>query len=63
MNPGHYGGVNGGDDVITVKIPAIPDIILGFLAGEMIADIKGYAPDGAEEMCAKITVELVIPDH
>ena len=63
MKPGHYGGVNGGQDVVTIQIPAIPDIILGFLAGEMIAEIKGNARDGAEELCAKITVQLEIPEH
>ena len=58
---GHYGGVFGGDDFIEVEIPQIPDIILGFLNGKLKIHLLGKDETGAEDLCADIELELVVP--
>merc|ERR1712080_327197 len=55
---GHYGGVYGGDDFVEVKIPAIPDIILGFLNGKLKVHLFGKDENGNEDLCANIEIDL-----
>ena len=59
MKPGHYGGVTGGKDVVTLIIPEIPAIIRPFLTGTLLFEILGTTAAGAEDLCAKLTIELV----
>ena len=59
--PGHYGGVNGGDDMVYVDIPEIPDIILQFLNGTLKIHILGKDENGNEDLCADVTLDVVVP--
>ena len=58
---GHYGGVFNGDDFVDVTIPAIPDIILGFLNGTLKIHLLGKDENGNEDLCADIELEVVVP--
>jgi len=59
--PGHYGGVNGGDDFVYIDIPEIPDIILQFLNGTLRIHIFGYDNNGNEDLCAIVHLDVVVP--
>merc|ERR1711993_216220 len=59
--PGHYGGVYGGDDMVYVDIPEIPDIILQFLNGTLRIHIFGYDENGNEDLCAIVHLDVVVP--
>merc|ERR1711992_112697 len=59
--PGHYGGVFGGDDFVYVDIPEIPDIILQFLNGTLKIHILGKDENGNEDLCADVTLDVVVP--
>ena len=59
--PGHYGGVNGGDDFVYIDIPEIPDIILQFLNGTLKIHLLGKDENGNEDLCADVTLDVVVP--
>merc|ERR1711996_22229 len=57
--PGHYGGVNGGDDFVFITLPELPDEIIGLLTGTLTAHILGEDATGAEDLCADVTIDVV----